>query len=186
MNAITPAKPVIKTSELTWLPLEYLLFHLSPIDKADLFGQVATENVLEIAGQIMHATNSGNGLGWVISRNGRPAAAFGVFQEHKGCWRIWSLGVDHFDVALTLLKPLLETAIPHIREHGGRRIECKTLADRSEMHDLLQLLGFQTEGVLRSYGTKGKTIFSMRICSIQPRPLHCRQSPNHNERKDNA
>ena len=99
MNAITPAKPVIKTSELTWLPLEYLLFNLNPIDKADLFGQVATENVLEIAGQIMHATNSGNGLGWVISRTGgllprlvsfrstRVAGASGAWAWIISTWR---------------------------------------------------------------------------------------------------
>ena len=157
MNAITPTpKPVIKTTELAWLPLEYLLFNLGAADKADLIGQVPTQNPIEIAHSIMHATNSNNGLGWVVWRGGRPACAFGVYQEHKGLWRIWSLGVDRFDVALTLLKPLLETAIPHVREQGGRRLECKTLADRSDMHDLLQLLGFQTEGVLRFYGTGGE------------------------------
>ena len=90
--------------------------------------------------------------------------------------------MDHFDVALTLLKPLLETAIPHIREHGGRRIECKTLADRSEMHDLLQLLGFQTEGVLRSYGTKGEDYFQYAYLLDLIQATACGQSHNHNER----
>ena len=59
--------------------------------------------------------------------------------------------------AFSLLKPLFETAIPHIEKHGGLRLECKASEDSRNTHAWLHLLGFKMECKLRRYGRGGST-----------------------------
>ena len=61
----------IKVAELSWLPLEFLLFNLDAADRRELFGQCPSENPLEIAYGIMHASKQ---LGWTVVVSGRPLA----------------------------------------------------------------------------------------------------------------
>lgn len=147
---ITREGHTIRVEDLTWLPLEYLLFNLSPVDRRDMFGQVPSENVLAIAHAIIHAEK---GLGWIITINGRPAGALGVYEVHKGNWSIWSLGIERPDVALLILERIFEQAIPHVRKHGGWRIQCKTRYDHDSNRTHLRLLGFKVEAMLRFFGT---------------------------------
>ena len=104
-EVITRDGDKIKTEPLSWLPLEFLLFSLNPVDQRDLFGQSPTENVLAIAHAIMSAEK---GLGWTISINARPSAALGVYEIHRGNWALWGFGTDRPDVALLILGEIFE------------------------------------------------------------------------------
>jgi hypothetical protein len=151
-----------KVTELNWLALEFVLFHLSEADRGDTFGQSPTENPLEIAGAIMHANKH---LGWAYWRAGRPAAVAGVWEIHRGVWALYRFGTDQPDAALALLAPLLEEGFSHIKSHGGRRLECKSRLDRRHMMGLLRLLGFRIEGRLRGFAPTAAIMCNTAICS---------------------
>lgn len=165
-----PPVPVrMKVTDLEWIGLEFIVFHLHEADRLDTYGMVNTENPLEVAGSIMHTTAQNKGLGRLCWRNGKPVAALGVYENHKGCWSIWSFGLEGSpDAALMLLMPLLETMVPHVRQHGGRRIECKSRCDRTGMRDLLGLLGFKVEGLLRKYGAEDGADYFIYSYLIEP------------------
>ena len=74
----------LKVTELEWHALEWMLFNLDEADRRELFGISPTDNVLEIAAGIMRTTTNSKGLGWLAWVNGRPAAAFGVYEHHRG------------------------------------------------------------------------------------------------------
>jgi hypothetical protein len=140
----------VKVEDLTWLTLEFLLFNMRDSDRRDMFGQTPTENVLAIAHSIINAEK---GLAWCILINGRPSGALGVYEVHKGNWSIWSLGIDRPEVALLILERIFEHAIPHVKKHGGWRIQCKTRYDNAGNRTHLRLLGFRPEAMLRRFGT---------------------------------
>ena len=140
----------IKTAPLEYLPLEALLFRMKGEDRRDFLGQCPTENPIEIAWHIMTANK---GLGYLVWISGRPVGAFGVLEVHRGNWSLWAIGADHPEVAMLMLGPLFEDVLPHIRSHGGWRIECKSRADRPGMRERMALLGFRPEGLLRRFGT---------------------------------
>lgn len=144
-----------RITDLEWNALEYLAFHMREIDKREIFGNLPTDNPIEFAAMVYQATAK-NGYGWLGWFNNRPVAALGMFENFPGCWQVWSFGSENYEHVITGFLRRFQQAIEAAREaHGLHRIECRSITDHSSAHRLLRVLGFDSEGVLRSYGRDG-------------------------------
>lgn len=145
----------IKVEPLEWLPLEFLCFNMRAIDREEIFGNVATENPLELAAQL-HANIAKNGCGWIAKLNGRPAACMGVFENFPGNWQVFSFGTQDYMRVLVAFKPKLDKMIGFGLDNGMHRLECRSLADHHEAHRCIAFIDLQREATLRQYGRDGQ------------------------------
>lgn len=143
----------ISIKPLEWLPLEFLCFNLRAIDREELVGNLPTENPLEIASIIFNQV-ARNGCAWCGFMNGRPAAVLGVFENFPGNWQVFSFGSNDYVRVLVCFRQKWPLMLAYVRDHGGHRIECRSLATHSEAHGFLRLMRFEREGVLRCYGRR--------------------------------
>ena len=144
----------ISIKPMEWLALEYLTFNLRQADKDEIFNNLPVTNPLEVTAMVMQAVAK-QGVGWVASLNGRPAACLAVFEEWHGNWQIASFGTDYYDRAAVALKPKFYEALDYAGTNGARRLECRSRFVHSSAQRLLGALGFTAEGTLRRYGADG-------------------------------
>jgi hypothetical protein len=136
---------------MEWLPLEFICFNMREIDRHEIYANLPTTNPLEWAAMIFQAVGK-NGCAWHASLDGRPAAAMGVFENFPGNWQIFSFGTDDYIRVLVAFKPKWYLMQDFLRDHGGHRLECRSLTTHKEAHRFLKLMGFAPEAVLQSYG----------------------------------
>jgi hypothetical protein len=142
----------VKITDLEWNALEYLAFNMREIDKQEIFGNLPSDNPLELAAMVYQATAK-NGYGWLGWFNGRPVAALGMFENFPGCWQVWSFGTQDYERVVAGFLHRFQQAIDAARgERGLHRIECRSIRIHSSAHKLLRVLGFKSEGVLEQYG----------------------------------
>ena len=136
---------------LEWLPLEFVCFNMREIDRHEIYSNLPTQNPLEWAAGVFAAVGR-KGCGWTASFNGRPAAAMGVFENFPGNWQIFSFGTDDYIRVLVAFKPKWYAMLDYLKEHGGHRLECKSLSSHKEAHGFLKMIGFKPEAILDAYG----------------------------------
>lgn len=141
-------------SDLEWLALEFIAFNLRDEDRQEIMNNLPIRNNLYLCQTVMSAVAE-KGVGWTVGFRGRPALAFGTFEQWPGNWQVFLFGTNDFQKALVAVKPLYERAVNHARTNGGRRLECRSHSDHTAAHRLLRILGWQCEGVLRRYGADG-------------------------------
>lgn len=150
LNNVT-GKGKIAIAPLEWLPLEFVCFNMREIDRHEIYSNLPTQNPLEWAAGVFAAVGR-KGCGWTASFNGRPAAAMGVFENFPGNWQIFSFGTDDYIRVLVAFKPKWYAMLDYLKEHGGHRLECKSLSSHKEAHGFLKMIGFKPEAILDAYG----------------------------------
>jgi RimJ/RimL family protein N-acetyltransferase len=141
----------IEAKPLNWFALEWIALNLRDRDKQEILGNMPTDNPLEVAAIVMHATAK-KGVGWIGWLNSRPVAALGVFEQWPGNWQIWSFGTDDYRRAAPVFNRKFDLAMQYAIDHGCHRMECRSHANHVESHRLLTALGAEREGPLRQYG----------------------------------
>lgn len=136
---------------MQWLDLEFICFNMREIDRHEIYANLPTSNPLEWAALVFQAT-SRKGCAWIASLDGRPAAVMGVFENFPGTWQIFSFGTDDYIRALVAFKPKWPLMQDYLKEHGGHRLECRSLLTHRQAHRFLQLMGFKAEAILDCYG----------------------------------
>jgi hypothetical protein len=144
-------KGKITIAPLEWLPLEFVCFNMRDIDRHEIYSNLPTTNPLEWAAGVFAAVGR-KGCGWHAAFNGRPAAVMGVFENFPGNWQIFSFGTDDYIRVLVAFKPKWYLMLDYLKEHGGHRLECKSLITHKEAHGFLRMMGFKAECVLDNYG----------------------------------
>lgn len=144
----------VTVHNLEWLPLEFIAFNLRSADRREVFGNLPSDNALELAAMVFHAVGK-KGVGWIARFDGRPAGTIGCFENFPGNWQIFSFGTDAYRRVLPAFKPKLDALTNFSLENGARRLECKSHIMHTESQALLRIVGFTPEAVLRSYGRDG-------------------------------
>jgi hypothetical protein len=144
----------VTVRDLEWLPLEFICFHLRAEDSREIYGNLPSDNPLELAAMVFHAVGK-KGVGWIANFDGRPTGAFGAFENWQGNWQVFSFGTHDYRRVVVTFKAKLDAAIKFALENGARRLECKSHAAHKEAHALLRVVGFECETVMRSYGRDG-------------------------------
>src|SRR5262252_5326091 len=85
----------IKVEPLEWLALEFLCFNMRAIDASEIYGNLPTDNPLELAA-LMHQAVARCGCGYIGRLDGRPALAMMVFEQWPGNWQIASFGTQDY------------------------------------------------------------------------------------------
>lgn len=162
MDWFTPyrrAFPAIEVKPLEWYSLEYLAFHMREIDRLEIFGNLPSDNPLEVVAMIMHQTAKTEGLGYLAFYHQRPIAAWGIFENFPGNWQIWAFGTDEWSLAPLAMRESWDTALAHLRARNALRVECKSRYNHADAHRFLRYLGFEQEAVLKRYGKDGADYF---------------------------
>lgn len=150
LNSVT-GRGKISVEPLEWLALEFLCFNMREIDRHEIYANLPTSNPLEWAAGVFQAVGK-KGCGWTASFNGRPAACMGIFENFPGCWQIFSFGTHDYIRVLVAFKPKWYLMIDYLKQHGGHRLECKSLITHKEAHGFLRMMGFSAECILDQYG----------------------------------
>lgn len=143
----------IKITDLEWNALEYLCFSMRDIDKREIFGNLESDNPLELS--VMIHNTLPRGEGWVGWYNGKPVAAMGIFEQWRGNWQGWMLGTDEIAGVIIHFRDRFDEAFARARAKGLRRLEAKSIVHHTDAHRLLKMWGFEREGLLRCYGKDG-------------------------------
>lgn len=151
---MTGGRNRIEAKPLNWHHLEWVALNMREIDRIEIFGNMPTDNPLEVAAIVMHATAK-KGLGWTAWLNNRPVGALGVFEQWPGNWQIWSFGTDDYRRAAVVFKAKFDNSVEYMLANGGHRLQCYSHQRHVESHRLLTFLGATREATLHHYGRDG-------------------------------
>jgi hypothetical protein len=144
-------KGKIDLAPMEWLPLEFLCFNMREIDRHEIYANLPTSNPIEWANWVFHNVAK-NGCAWIAALDGRPTAVMGIYENFPGNWEIFSFGTPDYIRVLVAFKPKWYLMIDYLRDHGGHRLQCRSLATHKEAHRFLKLMGFAPEAVLQAFG----------------------------------
>lgn len=96
-------------------------------------------------------------LAWVFTHDG-AGAVVALVERDDGDWTVSTLTTDNFHrIAKPLTKRITGHILPLIRDLGGQRLTCCSLAERSPMQKwMTRSLGARQENVLRQHGRNGE------------------------------
>lgn len=97
-------------------------------------------------------------LGFMVERDGIPAAIVQAIEKHDGCWSIGMFATDDFPLVWhTIIKHARRVLMPSLLDLGARYCEAHVHADNVPAQRFLEALGFKARsGILEDYGAFGQ------------------------------
>ena len=94
---------------------------------------------------------------WVLYADEEPIAIAGFTEVRPGVWQDWMFSTpvawtDHWRE----VSKQCRRGIDALLREGAHRVQCISLASRTEAHRWYRVLGYELEGRLRAYGAGGE------------------------------
>lgn len=135
--------------------LAFIAYNMRQADKDEIYNVLGHNNPFILAQQTLDASRMGQAV-VAHGRSGRPVACMGFMVRHPGVCQAFAFGTDHFQsAALTLTRYALRVMKPALLASGFHRLQCESRIDHHDAHRWLRSLGFQSEGILRQFGSDG-------------------------------
>jgi hypothetical protein len=132
--------------------------NMREIDKVEIFGNLPTDNPLQLAAMCMQETTR-LGKGFVAWLDGIPRGVIGVFQNWPGNWQMWSFGHDDYRRCAIAFYTRIDALKAFVVDNGGHRLECRSHVSHVEAQRFLEILGAEQEARLKAFGKDGADYF---------------------------
>lgn len=98
---------------------------------------------------------------WVLCEDDTPVAVAGFTPIRPGVWQDWMITTDRCwePDAWRATTRHTRKALDSMLTNGAHRLQCVSLASRTEAHKWYRLLGLEFECTLRGYGSNGEDAF---------------------------
>ncbi len=144
----------MRLERVTYDAALYVARNMRPADRAEIFATRWNDSAEDVAKDCTVFER----FCWVAYDGDTPCAVIGAVPMHPGVWSVFMFATNNFkNIGLGLTRFVKKVIVPALTATGAHRAECAALAEHSEAHRWLEILGARQEGgLLREYGRNGE------------------------------
>ena len=154
-------RAIVEIAEATTYTLGYVIEHMRPIDKREVYALRPNDDKLGLA---MDLYGRSPLCFTAFERSGkkgriRPVACYGAAPMWPGVWQVWMIATSRWRAVSREVTDAIRTElIPVLVKEGAHRVECCALAENKRTIAWLESLGARIEGVpLECFGRNRET-----------------------------
>lgn len=133
----------------------FIAAHMRQADHDEIAAVFKFTNAAQVAAVMLDLSP---GLAFVAYLKGEPVTCYGVSHVNDAICSGWAYGTDRIKRTIPAVTDhAVRVIAPELMRRGYKRLEVRTAIDHDLSHRWLEGMGFEREGVMRSYGFNGES-----------------------------